>query len=265
MRPWYEPRKNRPDIAKDARQKKGLLGFLEIIWREFFALIGLNLIFVVFCIPIITIPAALTAMSRITVTMVQDKNYFIFADFWKAFKRDFGKSLGGGILLLLLMIVFSFSTTFYYQLAQGNYFFLALAAFSACLVLAVLMTGFYFFPMLAMVDLKLKPLLKNSLVMAFACFKRTIPALIYFVILVGACVLLLPQSTLFILLILFSLVNLTTSYMVCQPIEERILGKPAQSAPTEAASSGDENSPPELESAVIGEFPDLDDEEKQED
>ena len=73
MRRWYEPKKDTPGIAKDAPQKKGFARYFEILWREFFPLIKLNLLFIISCLPIVTIPAALTAMNRITVTMVRDR------------------------------------------------------------------------------------------------------------------------------------------------------------------------------------------------
>ena len=89
MRRWYEPKKDTPGIDKNAPQKKGFARYFEMLWREFFPLLKLNLLFIISCLPIVTIPAALTAMNRITVTMVRDRNYFMLSDYWDAFKRDF--------------------------------------------------------------------------------------------------------------------------------------------------------------------------------
>ena len=119
MRRWYEPRKDRPDIPKDAKKKRGVVGYLEILWREFFTLVGLNLLFIVTCLPVITIPASITAMSQITVTMVRDKNHFLFADYFRAFKRDFWRSLVAGLVFFVLIAVFGFSTYFYYTMGQN--------------------------------------------------------------------------------------------------------------------------------------------------
>lgn len=146
MRPWYEPRKNRPDIPKDMPQKKGFVRYMETLWREFFEMLKLNLLFLVTCIPIVTIPASITAMSRITVTMVQDKNHFLWPDYWKAFKRDFLKSLlgglilgghGGGLFHLHLVLL---------QADAGEYLLRDLGRRSACLLLSALMMSLYFYP-----------------------------------------------------------------------------------------------------------------------
>ena len=154
MRRWYEPKKDTPGIAKDAPQKKGFARYFEILWREFFPLIKLNLLFIISCLPIVTIPAALTAMNRITVTMVRDRNYFMLSDYWDAFKRDFFRSLLAGVLVLVLVAVFSVSIWFYYMLGQaGSKFFLLFVGVSVALMIMVLGSAMYFFPMLAMVEL----------------------------------------------------------------------------------------------------------------
>ena len=225
MRRWYEPKKDTPGIAKDAPKKKGFALFGEIIWREFWSLLMLNLLFIVSCIPIVTIPAAITAMNRITVTMVRDKNFFLLGDYWKAFKRDFGKSFLGGLILGIALVLFGISTWFYYMLSQTNgTLFLILAGCSLCLLLTAYFVCVYFFPMLAMVDLKLKPLLINSCVLSYSCIKRTLPAALISLGLLLACIGLLPYSMIYIAVILFSLNSLISNFFIVKVIEEHVLG-----------------------------------------
>ena len=225
MRRWYEPKKDTPGIDKDAPKKKGLALFWEILWREFWSLLKLNLLFLVSCIPVVTIPAAVTAMNRITVTMVQDRNHFLLTDYWKAFKRDFGKSLLGGIVLLLALVLFGLSTWFYYMLSQSaGKLFLILAGCSLCLLLTAYFISLYFFPMLAMVDLGLKPLLINSCVLSYSCIKRTLPAALITLAIAFVCVGLLPFSMVYLVVIFFSLNNLICNFFLVKPIEEHVLG-----------------------------------------
>lgn len=258
MRHWYEPKKDRPDIPKDAPRKKGIVRFLDTLWREFFALIKLNLLFLVFCIPVITIPAALTAMSKVTVMMVRDENCFLWHEFWAAFKRDFSRSLLGGIVILLALAVFCLSTWFYYMLSQVNKLFIILAAASACMLLGAFFTGLYFFPMLATVELSTGKLLKNSLILGFTCIRRTLPSAFFCLVLSFCGIGLLPFSAPFVFLIQFSLVSLVGSFWVLKPIEEKILGV---RAPAPAAAETPEADPTQLHSAQYGEFPEMEGEE----
>lgn len=35
MRRWYEPRKDRPDLERSAIRKRGFVGYMDMLWREF--------------------------------------------------------------------------------------------------------------------------------------------------------------------------------------------------------------------------------------
>ena len=222
MRRWYEPRPNRPDLTRDAIRKRGFMGYMDMLWREFFELLKLNLLFSLSCIPVVTIPAAFTAMHRITAVMVRDENHFLWPDYWKAFRRDFWKSLGGAVIGAALAL-FILSTVFYYNLMQVNRFFVVPAGAAACLALLTLCASFYFFPMLAMVDLPLGALLKNSAALVFGNIRKSLLALAFFVLLVGLGVGLLPYSFIFAALLLFSLVASITTWLTYPAIETRVM------------------------------------------
>lgn len=221
--PLFKQNQDRPDNPKDAPKKKGILRLLLILWREFFPLLKLNLLFILCCIPVVTIPAAITAMSRITGSMARDENYFLWADYKKAFKRDFGKALLGGVIFLLLLGVFGLSTWFYFMLYGNSKLFIILAGFALCLVMTTLCAAFYFFPSLAFVELPIKAMLINSVVMVFTCFKRTLLAFLGFFIFMGIGIALYPSSSFFILLLMFSLSSLMVCMGVMPAIEEKVM------------------------------------------
>ena len=232
MRRWYEPRKDRPDLERSAIRKRGFVGYMDMLWREFFELLKLNLLFVLSCVPIITIPAALTAMHRITSVMVRDENHFLWPDYWKAFRRDFWKSLGGGAAIAAVMALFVLSTVFYYNLMQVNKVFVLLAGFAACVVLLTLCVSFYFFPMLAMVDLPLGALL--------------------FVLLIGLGVGLLPYSFIFAALIMFSFVASITTYLTYPAIEARVMRREEGHAAGELYQTLPQQEQPEVQLRSAG-------------
>lgn len=254
MRKWYEPRKDKPDIPKNAPKQPPHIKVLTTLWREFWSLIKLNLLFLLSCIPVVTIPAAITAMSRITCTMVRDENYFLWNDYWRAFKRDFWRSLLAGFLTLLLAAIFALSLIFYYNMA-GNVdkLFLVVAGLSVCLVLIVLIAAFYFFPMLALVDLSFKTLVINSLVMVFGCFKRSLLAVGWFALffaLVG--IGLLPNSLIYLAVIGFSLTSVMICFAVYPAIEDKVMLAPEPEAEVNAQTGVSPEALEELSSAEIG-------------
>lgn len=253
MRRWYEPRNNRPDVPKDAPKKKGIVRFFEALWREFFTLLKLNLLFLISCIPIVTIPAALTALSRITVTIARDESCFLWHEYWKAFRRDFGKSLVGGLVLFASFLMFGVSVWFYYNLGMDNRFFIIVAGVAACILLCVYMTSLYFFPMLSVVDLPTKKLLKNSFVIVFVNIKYSLAAMALCLMFTVFGLGLLPNSAPFVLLIQFSLTSMIASFLLYPGIAKRVLG--IQTAEEQAREQAEEEKKAELQSAEIGDFP----------
>ena len=129
--------------------------------------------------------------------------------------------LGGGAAIAAVMALFVLSTVFYYNLMQVNKVFVLLAGFAACVVLLTLCVSFYFFPMLAMVDLPLGALLKNSMALVFGNIGKTLLALLLFVLLIGLGVGLLPYSFIFAALIMFSFVASITTYLTSPAIAAR--------------------------------------------
>ncbi|MBR5739290.1 MAG: YesL family protein [Lachnospiraceae bacterium] len=214
--------KEKPDIPKDAPKKKGLALVFSTLWREFFGLLKLNFVFILASLPIVTIPAAIKAMSRITISMVRDENYFLWHDFWAAFKDDFWKSFFGGLVFLAAFILFSFSILAYNELAmQIHWILLVLAAFSIALLLWAYLASLYFFPMNAYVNLKFTQLLKNSVILVFFGWKRSGLAFLAALITFGLPIALLPYSAVFLVFISFPLTNLLVSLALYPIIEKR--------------------------------------------
>ena len=259
MRRWYEPKKDTPGIDKNAPQKKGFARYFEMLWREFFSLLKLNLLFIISCLPIVTIPAALTAMNRITVTMVRDRNYFMLSDYWDAFKRDFFRSLLAGVVIVVLVALFLLSIWFYYMLGQaGSRFFMLFVGVSVALMIMVLGSAMYFFPMLAMVELPTGKLMRNSIIMFFTHFKKSLPAALISGAMVLGGIALYPLSIIFIVFIMFSLASMSANFFLVKPIEIAVLGMDDTPSVNPAKERSQENL---LSSAELGEFPQWEDEE----
>lgn len=171
-----------PGIPKDAPKKKGLALFFEILVREAFELIKLNLLFLLFCVPVVTIPAAITAMSRVTGKMVRDENHYLWEDFWGTFKKEFVPATLGGWLLLIVIVLSVVGILFYSGGVSMSGIFMLPLVVTVAVGLVTLMASFYFFPMLALVDLPLKQLLKNALLLSVVCPLPNLLAAVIFIL-----------------------------------------------------------------------------------
>lgn len=214
-----------PGIPKDAPSKKGLALFWDILFREFFELVKLNLLFCAFCVPVITIPAACTAMSKITVTMVRDRNHFLWADFWAEFKADFKKSTGAGALVFLGIGAGVFGAWFYSKMLTASPFFYLPLALSCLIVLVLTVMGFYVFPMIALVDLPLQKIIRNAFLLTFVCLHYNLLALVITAGLTLFAAALLPVTLLLFPFLWFALMNFITTFCAYYGIRKYVISE----------------------------------------
>ena len=76
---WLTPHwlKNGPGIVKDAPPKQGFALLADVLLRNWWELIQLNLLVILFGLPLVTLPAALVAAARICVLMLEDRNVYL--------------------------------------------------------------------------------------------------------------------------------------------------------------------------------------------
>ena len=198
--------RNRNKDGKDGKQEKpeGLLLVLLTVWRELRSLILLNFnldVFIVLptiflmgmyldwpkalnivlavlsLVSLLAIPAALTAANRITVSMVRDENYYLNRDFWRMIPENFGKALLGALFYGGILGILVLSGTSAYQMFGPSTLFYIVLAVELFVGIVIFTASLYFWTMLSLIDLPLKPIIKNSLLIVPLCWKRSLLAL----------------------------------------------------------------------------------------
>jgi hypothetical protein len=129
---------------------------------------------------------------------------------------------------------------------------------SVALMIMVLGSAMYFFPMLAMVELPTGKLMRNSIIMFFTHFKKSLPAALISGAMVLGGIALYPLSIIFIVFIMFSLASMSANFFLVKPIEVAVLGMDDTPSVNPAKERSQENL---LSSAELGEFPQWEDEE----
>lgn len=201
-----------PGIEKDAPHAKGLRLFFQILFREFFSIIKASCLFLLFSIPVVTLPAAYCAMSRITVSMVQDRPYYLWSDFWGAFRNEFGKATAAGLLLSGGMAAAGFAAYFYGGRVAVNRLY-CLPFGVACLgFFWLLLTCFSVFTMLVLTDLPLRKVLKNAFLLVAPSLGCVALSLIACAALLFAAFCFFPYSLLPAALIYPALFNLIATF-----------------------------------------------------
>ena len=179
----------RCDITKDHATGREFWSAIGAHWSRF---IGVNVLFLVTCIPIVTIPCALTAMSRVLGLSIQRKVCYPFTDYVHAFKTDWKRSSLVGLVTFTVLACSLIGAWFYGGASFfGSAFLSCLCLVIAVLVLAVMM---YAFPGIAFTDLSVREILLNSLLLVMARLPQTALTVLLMVAFVAAQHLLMPYS-----------------------------------------------------------------------
>ena len=77
-----------PGVAKNGPKKKPFFRFWEIFANKFWTFFKINLIYFLFCIPIVTFGPATAAMTALMRNIYLERPQFIFHDFFEQFKKN---------------------------------------------------------------------------------------------------------------------------------------------------------------------------------
>lgn len=122
----------------------------------------LNILWMVFSIPVVTIGASTTAMYSVTMKMARDKEGYVFQGFWKSFKENFKQATMIWIILLILGTVLGTDIYFFYH-STSKYAKFGLAVMIALSSL-VSCTAAYIFPLQAQFENSVKQTIKNAFI-----------------------------------------------------------------------------------------------------
>jgi len=133
----------------------------------------LNLMFMISCLPIVTIGTAISSMYTITLKMVKGEEAYIFKGFLKAFKENFKVSMLAWLIMLPagLIIIMNFNLVEYVQ-GSGIQTALRVMIFFVGFIYVIVFT--YLFPLIARYETTLKQTFQNALLMAVSKLPYTI-------------------------------------------------------------------------------------------
>lgn len=171
---WRFSTKAGPGIAKDAPPKKGFALLVDVVARNWWELIQLNLLVILFSLPVVTIPAALVAATRICVLMLEDRNVYLGRDFLDAFCQHFWRATALGAISAAAVGLASYAALIFLQASTANLFLALPLTVSVSTAVFALIAASYGFVLLAVRNQPLAVILRLALLGALA---RPLPTL----------------------------------------------------------------------------------------
>jgi uncharacterized membrane protein YesL len=119
--------------------------------RQWVSLVKLNTLFLLFALPLVTLPAAYCAALDISADLLRNQYHspFMLTRFLNTFRRTFVLSMLAGLVILILEFIAAGSLYFYSVLAKSNLLYSLLCALAFAVMLAVLLLGISFYTALA--------------------------------------------------------------------------------------------------------------------
>ncbi len=173
-------------IDPDSRALGGFSTFLTFV--------GLNLLYILVCLPIITIGAATSALYEVTIRYSDDESGRPLKDFLPAFRANFGRATVLMLCLLLPAVLLGFSSVFWFSYPA---LFAGVAGVVAVIGAVYLFAAFlYAMAQVAYLTGPVRQTLKNSLLLPAAEPVRTLGVLVIPVTFVALTILFPPVAIL---------------------------------------------------------------------
>ncbi len=153
-----------PGVSKH-EHKKPLARFWELFTNKFWTFFLINMVYFLFCVPLVTIGPATAALTAIMRNIYLERPQFIFHDFRIFFKQNFKKSFFVGILDIAAAVGLAFSISLFPVIPDGETVLKIFFVLSVIAELLFLVMSFYIYPQIVALDLRLIQIIENSLIL----------------------------------------------------------------------------------------------------
>lgn len=214
-------------IDKNPDNRLRIVVFFDIFFRKFWKLVTINLMYIISCIPIVTIGPATAAVTKLYRNYAREEHAFIWSDFIDTFKKNFLKALAIFFIDLVLVLLLYFDASMYLSIegfggdALMRVISLAVIMLSATILLFM---NYYIFTLLITFKLSFKQLIKNAFIFAWIGFWRNLLITLIiaaFTLLVA--IYFLPVGMVVTVLIYFSFCGLVINFITYPLIKKHMI------------------------------------------
>lgn len=145
----------------------------------------LNFLFIICCIPVVTIGASVTATYSVSMSIVEDREPYIFKEFFKKFKENFKQSTIVWIILAFIGVFIAVDFYICGLLSSG----IVSVILKFILTLVSVILGFvviYVFPLISKFENSVKNTLVNAILISIQNLPYTIAMLIISLLPIGS-------------------------------------------------------------------------------
>lgn len=203
--------------------RSGSAGYFYQIKTFFWRFVFSNFLFLLASLPVVTFPAALSALNRVCIKLIRDRNVLV----WEEFRDEFKASFKKGLLLGLFYVVWLFVVYYLWSLGKTNWenpYGVLFIAIGVVIFTVMVVWAAYAFVLLASLDLKsLRDLLRTARALMFLGKKYTLGVFGVLLLVIFFSVMLFPFSLIPLLFCGFALTQYVICALVNAPMQTHIL------------------------------------------
>lgn len=159
--------KNEIELNKN-RKHSGITTYFHLLLVDFWGFAQLNMIYIISCIPIISIGSATIAFHKLCCKLIRGEHVFIYSDYWDEFKKNFKIGIFLGLMIIIVIFDLLIITT---NLISYNYNNLSFSFTIYCtlsILFIFLLTNFtiYLVTLFANIELGILLSIKNAFILS---------------------------------------------------------------------------------------------------
>lgn len=197
-------------------------GFIRYCWERLLTLIVLNLLFLLSCVPLFTIPGAISALARACQGCLLEEPH-IFRIYFHSLRVNCLPAIPLGIPILGGLAGACYGCLFYYQTSHGEGIAVLLSVFCCVCVYFLFCIGAFAFQILARVEMRVPAIMKNAFYSTFQWPRVVFGWLLLSFGIAAAVALLLPYSMPWLLLLGGSLPTMAAARGVLPIIDSKMI------------------------------------------
>ncbi len=187
-----------PGVSPDEPEKKGVAKYFELLFNDFWSLIGISMLYLLCCLPIVTTGGATLAFNRLCCKRISRKHVFVLDDFKESFKENFKKGIAISFIIIFvlvdLIILYSNALGYMEGDQRGRQ---AIIVWAFCCITAILLLSILQYLIMVIANFEPQPFvqqLQNAVLLMISGGVRTLVMAIFDIVVFAVCFTYFPLS-----------------------------------------------------------------------
>lgn len=156
-----------PSRGEGEKLEFGFKHMLRTLWQCVYPLVKLNLCFLLFCVPVVTIPPAIAALHAGCVDLIRGKKVSTFKLYLHTIRKQFFSSWAVLLILLVPFVMAVGNAVFYFNRIGEQPLILVPALVMSAIAVVIFLMVPYAATMQARVALNIRKTVKNAFLLTF--------------------------------------------------------------------------------------------------